>query len=123
MACRSAVVETAHQLAELRRIRYFVTLAEELHFARAAERLKIAQPTLTVQIQEIERTLSARLFVRTKRSVALTAAGKVFLHEARNVLETYDRVKSIGRRAGRDEVGRVETGYVATAKDTLGLKG
>jgi hypothetical protein len=52
---------------ELRHLRYFVTLAEELHFTRAAERLNIAPPTLTVQIQEIERTLSARLFVRTKR--------------------------------------------------------
>ena len=52
---------------ELRHLRYFVTLAEELHFARAAERLNIAPPTLTVQIQEIEPSLSARLFVRTKR--------------------------------------------------------
>ena len=91
---------------ELRHLRYFVALAEELHFARAAERLNIAPPTLTVQIQEIERTLSARLFVRTKRSVALTAAGKVFLDEARNVLETYDRAESIGRRAGRNRTGR-----------------
>ncbi len=63
---------------ELRHLRYFVTLAEELHFARAAERLGIAPPTLTVQIQEIERTLATRLFARTKRSVALTAAGAIF---------------------------------------------
>src|ERR1700733_4481867 len=81
---------------ELRHLRYFVTLAEELHFARAAERLNIAPPTLTVQIQEIERTLSARLFVRTKRSVALTAAGEIFLGEARNVLATYARAESVG---------------------------
>src|ERR1700740_2175626 len=93
---------------ELRHLRYFVTLAEELHFTRAAERLSIAPPTLTVQIQEIERTISARLFVRTKRSVALTAAGEVFLAEARNVLETYARAESVGRRAGRGEIGRVE---------------
>jgi DNA-binding transcriptional LysR family regulator len=100
---------------ELRHLRYFVTLAEELHFTRAAERLSIAPPTLTVQIQEIERTISARLFVRTKRSVALTAAGEVFLAEARNVLETYARAESVGRRAGRGEIGRVEIGYVASA--------
>ena len=100
---------------ELRHLRYFVTLAEELHFTRAAERLNIAPPTLTVQIQEIERTLSARLFVRTKRSVALTAAGEIFLREARNVLETYARAESVGRRAGRGEIGRVEIGYVGSA--------
>jgi len=100
---------------ELRHLRYFVTLAEELHFTRAAERLNIAPPTLSVQIQEIERTLSARLFVRTKRSVALTAAGEIFLREARNVLETYARAESAGRRAGRGEIGRVEIGYVGSA--------
>lgn len=100
---------------ELRHFRYFVTLAEELHFARAAERLNITPPTLTVQIQEIERTLSARLFVRTKRSVALTVAGEIFLDEARNVLESYARAESVGRRAGRGEIGRVEIGYVGSA--------
>jgi DNA-binding transcriptional LysR family regulator len=100
---------------ELRHLRYFVTLAEELHFARAAKRLNIAPPTLTVQIQEIERTLSARLFVRTKRSVALTAAGEVFLREACSVLELYARAESVGRRAGRGEIGRVEIGYVGSA--------
>jgi DNA-binding transcriptional LysR family regulator len=100
---------------ELRHLRYFVTLAEELHFSRAAERLNIAPPTLTVQIQEIERTLSARLFVRTKRSVALTPAGEVFLSEARNVLEQYAKAESIGRRAGRGEIGQIEIGYVGSA--------
>jgi DNA-binding transcriptional LysR family regulator len=100
---------------ELRHLRYFVALAEELHFARAAERLNIAPPTLTVQIQEIERTLSARLFVRTKRSVALTPAGEIFLSEARNVLEQFAKAESVGRRAGRGEIGRVEIGYVGSA--------
>ena len=100
---------------ELRHLRYFVALAEELHFARAAERLNIAPPTLTVQIQEIERTLSARLFVRTKRSVALTPAGEIFLSEARNVLEQFAKAESVGRRAGRGEIGRVEIGFVGSA--------
>jgi len=100
---------------ELRHLRYFVALTEELHFARAAERLNIAPPTLTVQIQEIERTLSARLFVRTKRSVALTPAGEIFLSEARNVLEQFAKAESVGRRAGRGEIGRVEIGYVGSA--------
>lgn len=100
---------------ELRHLRYFVTLAEELHFARAAERLGIAPPTLTVQIQEIERSLSARLFARTKRSVALTPAGTIFLGEARAVLARFAQAESAGRRAGRGEIGRIEIGYVGSA--------
>jgi DNA-binding transcriptional LysR family regulator len=100
---------------ELRHLRYFVTLAEELHFARAAEVLGIAPPTLTVQIQEIERTLSAKLFTRTKRSVALTSAGEVFLAEAKSVLAQFAKAESVGRRAGRGEIGRIEVGYVGSA--------
>lgn len=100
---------------ELRHLRYFVVLAEELHFARAAERLNIAPPTLTVQIQQIERSLSARLFARTKRSVALTPAGEIFLGEARNVLEQFAKAENAGRRAGRGEIGRVEIGYIGSA--------
>lgn len=100
---------------ELRHLRYFVALAEELHFARAAQRLNIAPPTLTVQIQEIERTLAARLFARTRRSVALTPAGEVFLAEARAVLERFARAESAGRRAGRGEIGRIAIGYVGSA--------
>ncbi|HWT63646.1 MAG TPA: LysR family transcriptional regulator, partial [Ochrobactrum sp.] len=92
---------------ELRHLRYFITVAEELHFSRAAERLNIAAPTLTVQIQEIERVLSVRLFTRTKRSVMLTSAGKVFLDEARLVLDQYAKAESAGRRAGRGEIGRI----------------
>ena len=100
---------------ELRHLRYFVAVADELHFARAAERLGIAPPTLTVQIQEIERRLAARLFTRTKRSVALTPAGELFLAEARAVLAQFARAESVGRRAGRGEIGRIEVGYVGSA--------
>lgn len=100
---------------EIRHFRYFVVLAEELHFARAAERLNIAAPTLTVQIQEIERTLSVRLFARTKRTVVLTSAGELFLDEARKVLDQFTKAESVGRRAGRGELGRVEIGYVGSA--------
>jgi DNA-binding transcriptional LysR family regulator len=100
---------------ELRHLRYFVAAAEALHFGRAAERLGIAPPTLTVQIQEIERRLSARLFARTKRSVALTPAGEIFLAEARAVLARFARAESVGRRAGRGEIGRIELGYVGSA--------
>ncbi|HEY4254043.1 MAG TPA: LysR substrate-binding domain-containing protein [Roseomonas sp.] len=100
---------------ELRHLRYFVTAAEELHFARAAERLGIAPPTLTVQIQEIERGLAARLFTRNRRAVALTTAGEVFLAEARAVLARFAQAESAGRRAGRGEIGRIEIGYVGSA--------
>jgi DNA-binding transcriptional LysR family regulator len=100
---------------ELRHLRYFVALAEELHFARAAESLGIAPPTLTVQIQDIERSLGTRLFARTKRNVALTAAGEVFLAEAKAVLERFARAENVGRCAGRGEVGRIEIGYVGSA--------
>jgi DNA-binding transcriptional LysR family regulator len=100
---------------ELRHLRYFVAAAEALHFGRAAEQLGIAPPTLTVQIQEIERTMSARLFVRTKRSVVLTPAGEIFLAEARAVLARFARAESVGRRAGRGEIGRIELGYVGSA--------
>jgi DNA-binding transcriptional LysR family regulator len=100
---------------ERRHLRYFVAVAETLHFGRAAEQLGIAPPTLTVQIQEIERVLSARLFTRTKRSVALTPAGETFLAEAREVLSRFARAESIGRRAGRGEIGRIELGYVGSA--------
>lgn len=100
---------------ELRHLRYFLAVAEELHFARAAERLGIAPPTLSVQIQQIERQMQVQLFVRTKRSVALTAAGEVFAEQARAVLAQFDQALNSGRRAGRGELGRVEIGYVGSA--------
>jgi DNA-binding transcriptional LysR family regulator len=100
---------------ELRHLRYFVVLAEELHFARAAERLNIAPPTLTVQIQEVERRLGASLFKRSRRSVELTQAGKIFLAEARDVLERFERAETIGRRAAQGQIGWLEIGYVGSA--------
>jgi DNA-binding transcriptional LysR family regulator len=100
---------------ELRHLRYFIAVAEQLHFGQAAELLGIAPPTLTVQIQQIERTLDAQLFARTKRSVALTPAGEAFLVEARAALEQFERAINIGRRAGRGELGRVNLGFVGSA--------
>jgi DNA-binding transcriptional LysR family regulator len=100
---------------ELRHLRSFIAVAERLHFAQAAEQLGIAPPTLTAQIQELEHLLQARLFARTKRSVALTPAGEAFLAEARATLEQLERAIHVGRRAGRGQVGRVEIGYVGSA--------
>ncbi|MEM5369982.1 LysR substrate-binding domain-containing protein [Paraburkholderia azotifigens] len=100
---------------ELRHLRYFIAVAERLHFAQAAEALGIAPPTLTVQIQEMERALQAQLFRRTRRSVALTPAGEAFLVEARETIAQFERTLNVGQRAGRGELGRIHIGYVGSA--------
>ncbi|MBN3762575.1 LysR substrate-binding domain-containing protein [Burkholderia sp. Ac-20365] len=100
---------------ELRHLRYFIAVAERLHFGQAAEALGIAPPTLTVQIQEMERALQAQLFRRTRRSVALTPAGEAFLAEARETVAQFERALNVGQRAGRGELGRIHIGYVGSA--------
>jgi DNA-binding transcriptional LysR family regulator len=100
---------------ELRPLRYFVAVAEELHFSRAAERLHISPPSLTQQIQNLERELSARLLLRTKRYVKLTDAGTRFLEEARATLQQAHRAELMARRAGRGEVGGIEIGFITSA--------
>src|SRR6201986_3551713 len=84
---------------ELRQLRYFVTLAEELHFGRAAEREHIVQSALSQQVQRLERGLGVRLLERSTHHVALTAAGAVFLVEARQILEPAARAPDAGRDA------------------------
>lgn len=100
---------------DTRQLRYFIAVAEELHFTRAAERLGIAPPSLTQQIQSLERMLGAVLFHRTKRTVELSDAGLLFLEEARTALRQVERAETVGRRAGRGEMGVVEIGIVTTA--------
>jgi DNA-binding transcriptional LysR family regulator len=100
---------------ELRRFKYMAVLAEELHFGRAAERLGIAQPALTQQIQALERDLGVQLFQRTKRSVALTVAGRVTLEEAIRTLQQADRTALVARQAGRGQLGHIEIGFVGSA--------
>lgn len=100
---------------ELRQLRYFVALAEELHFGKAAARLDIAQPALTQQIKALERAVGATLFNRTKRSVALSTAGQLMLEEARQLLRHADRTRAIAVQAGRGELGIVEIGFVGSA--------
>jgi DNA-binding transcriptional LysR family regulator len=100
---------------ELRQLAYFVTLAEQLHFARAAEMLNLAPSALTMQLQALERSLGVQLVNRTKRSVALTAAGSQFLPEARSTLAQAERAKTTARRAGRGELGTLKMAYVFSA--------
>lgn len=100
---------------ELRHLRYFVTLAEELHFGRAAERLHIAQPPLSQQIRQLETELGFELFHRTKRSVKLTEAGKVFLSEVQQILKQLEQAIQIGRQTSRGEMGQLIVGFVSSS--------
>jgi DNA-binding transcriptional LysR family regulator len=98
---------------ELRHIRYFVAVAEECHFGRAAERLRIAQPPLSQQIKQLETELGVQLLTRSTRQVELTPAGARFLERARGILAAVD--------AAADEAGRVAAGLVG--KLAIGFTG
>lgn len=100
---------------ELRHLRYFVTLAEELHFSRAAERLHIAQPPLSQQIRQLEKELGFELFHRTKRNVQLTAAGLVFLGEVQQIFQQLQQAILVGQQTSRGEMGRLVVGFVSSA--------
>ena len=96
---------------ELRHIRYFVAVAEELHFRRAAERLRISQPPLSLQIRELERELGAVLFERSRQKVALTLAGRCFLQHARQILEDVKSATNSVRRAADGEIGELRIAF------------
>ncbi|CDG84798.1 LysR substrate-binding domain-containing protein [Janthinobacterium agaricidamnosum] len=96
---------------ELRHLRYFVAVAEELHFTRAAERLHIGQPPLSQQIQALETELGVQLLERSKRWVRLTEAGKLFLDDARRILALSEQAALTARRAQRGEAGELRIGF------------
>jgi len=96
---------------ELRHLRYFLAVAEELHFGRAADRLQIAQPPLSRQIRALETELGVRLLARTRRGVQLTDAGRVFRDEARAALARAERAVHSVRRAARGEVGGIAIAF------------
>ena len=104
---------------ELRSLRYFVAVAEELHFGRAAARLHIAQPSLSVQVRKLEHSLGVQLFDRSSRHVRLTAVGAVLLEEAQRLLVGADRLVSATREAARGAHGTLVVGFQGNAAAEL----
>ncbi len=100
---------------ELRHLRYFVAVAEELHFRRAAERLHVSQPPLSQQIRALERELGVELFSRNRRRVELTAPGRALLGRAREILAAVDDAVETTRRVARGEAGELAVGFVGSA--------
>ncbi|QID18206.1 LysR family transcriptional regulator [Nitrogeniibacter mangrovi] len=99
---------------EFRHLRYFVAVAEELSFTRAAERLHIAQPPLSMQIRALEEELGVTLFARTRRKVALTASGETFLVRARQLLADADQARDEVLGAARGELGRLRVAFTSS---------
>ncbi|ROP58949.1 LysR family transcriptional regulator [Enterobacter sp. BIGb0383] len=100
---------------DLKLLRYFLTVAEELHFGRAAARLNMSQPPLSMQIKELESQLGTALFIRNSRNVALTHAGKVLMDETRRLLQATSQALAKVEQIGRGESGKIELGIVGTA--------
>lgn len=104
---------------ELRHLRYFLAVAEELHFGRAAARLHIAQPALSQQIRQLEGIVGSALFHRTSRLVELSAAGRTFQPRARDLLERLSADLDEARRVARGESGRLDIAFVSSAASTV----
>jgi DNA-binding transcriptional LysR family regulator len=105
------VIAEEHQEMDTRLLSSFVVVAEELHFGRAAERAHLAQPALSRQIQRLEEELGVQLFIRDRRKVVLTEAGRAFLEEARTILDRVSLAQQVACRAARGEIGNLSLGY------------
>jgi DNA-binding transcriptional LysR family regulator len=108
-----------NELLELRHLRYFVAVAEELHFSRAAERLHIAQPPLSQQIRKLEQYVGHPLFTRNSRTVALTPAGETLLERSRYLLRRFEDDLETVRRVGRGDIGTLTVGFIGSAMLTV----
>jgi DNA-binding transcriptional LysR family regulator len=104
---------------DLRQLRYFVAVAEERHYGRAAQRLHMSQPPLSMQIKALERELGIELLERTSRRVALTDAGRAFLERAKTILGAVEEAREVARGAEQGTQGRLEVGFISSA--TLSL--
>lgn len=93
-------------------MRYFITVAEELNFSRAAERLRMAQPPLSQEIRKLEEELGVQLFHRTKRKVELTNAGRIFLDGVRQILFQVDKTIRETQLANEGKIGQLTVGFV-----------
>lgn len=102
-------------MIETRQLQCFVAVAEELHFGRAAKRLNMTQPPLSRQIQILERTVGGALFLRTSRSVQLTAAGRSLLEHARRILRLLDNAKVLAQEVAEGRRGTLRCGYTAAS--------
>ena len=104
---------------ELRHLRYFVAVAEELHFGRAARRVFISQPPLSKQIQQLEDEVGTALLSRSRRHVQLTEAGKLFLVHAKDIVAKAEAAMEVARRTGEGERGGLVVGYIVYAAMTV----
>jgi DNA-binding transcriptional LysR family regulator len=107
---------------ELRHLRYFVAVAEELNFSRAAERMHVAQPALSAQIRALERQLGCELFSRTTRKVELTPSGQMLLEDAREILARADGAVSKLQAVSRGERGQIRVGFAAHGAGEVGTE-
>lgn len=104
---------------ELRHLRYFIAVAEDRSFTRAAERLRISQPPLSIAIRQLEEELGVVLFVRARHRVSMTPAGELFLREARMTLEQAERAVRVARNAGAATAGTIRIGFSPSADLTV----
>ena len=104
---------------DLRRLRYFVVVAEELSFSRAAQRLRISQPPLSNQIKQLEEELGVQLFKRSSRGVRMTDSGEVLLGDARRIFVQLEQTTRVVQRVGHGEVGRLTLGFVPSASNEV----
>jgi len=116
MAKTNDVLSSAPWLGvDVRRLRYFLAVAEELHFGRAAERLHIAQPALSRQIASLEAAIGALLFDRTRSNIHLTVAGEALLPRARDILARVADAARVAKRASEGAIGVIQVGFVGSA--------
>lgn len=106
---------TSLQAVELRHLRYFVAVAEELNFTRAAARLRTAQPSLSQQIRQLEKSVGAQLLDRSRHHVALTNAGRIFLRQARDILGRVEHARRLAKQAAEGRAGDMSVGTFPSA--------